>query len=126
MRVKRFTVVGSTGGATVSPAFIVDTYECPVNIGIGVVVSGNNTIADVQHTFADWTSVNINSAVSAVAWIDNATLTSASQAGQKNGAWDTNYSFAPTAIRLKVRAMVSAGGAGTEAATITFQQAGPM
>lgn len=123
MKPKIFTVVGSAGGVTVSPAYVVDRFNNPINIGIGVVVSGNNTIADVQHTFADVTTLNINSAVSAVAWINNATLVSASQAGAPNGAYDTNYAFAPTAIRLRVRALASAGAG--EAATIVINQAGP-
>jgi hypothetical protein len=123
MRAKTFTVVGSTGGVTVSPAFVVDQGNNPINIGVGVVVSGNNSIADVQHTFADVGAVNVNAAVSAVAWADNATLVSATQNGQKNGAWDTNYAFAPSAIRLKVRALSSAGAG--ERATITIIQAGP-
>lgn len=123
MKPKKFTVVGSTGGVTVSPAFVVDTFNNPCNIGIGVVVSGNNSIADVQHTFADVGSINVNASVSAVAWINNATLVSATQAGAANGAYDTNYAFGPTAIRLRVRALASAGAG--EAATIVIQQAGP-
>lgn len=120
---KRFTVNGSAGGPSVSPAFVVDRYNNPCNIGIGVVVSGNNSIADLQHTFADVGSINVNSAVSAVAWINNSTLTSATQAGAPNGAYDANYAFGPTAIRLKVRALASAGAG--EAVSITIQQAGP-
>lgn len=123
MRPKSFTVVGSAGGATVSPAFVVDKYNNPINIGIGVVVSGVHSIADVQHTFADVGEINVNSAVSAVAWIDNSTLVSATQAGQKNGAWDTNYAFAPSAIRVKIRAFSSASAG--ERVTMTVIQAGP-
>lgn len=122
MRAKTFTVVGSTGGPTYSPAYPVDTYNNPCNIGIGVVVSGNNTIADVQHTFGDPWSVNLN-VVSAVAWINNATLVSATASNNINGATDTNYAFPPRAIRMRVRALGSAGAG--EAATITIQQAGP-
>lgn len=123
MKPKSFTVVGSTGGVTVSPAFVVDRYNNPCNIGIGVVVSGNNSIVDVQHTFADVGSVNVNASVSAVAWINNTTLVSATQAGAANGAYDTNYAYGPTAIRLRVRALGSAGAG--EAATMVIQQAGP-
>lgn len=123
MRPKSFTVVGSTGGPTFSPAWPVDTYNNPCNIGIGVVVSGNNSIADVQHTFADPFSINLNANVSGAAWINNSTLVSATQAGAPNGAYDTNYAFPPRAIRLRVRALASAGAG--EAATMTIQQAGP-
>jgi hypothetical protein len=122
VRAKVFTVVGSTGGPTYSPAYPIDTYNNPTCIGIGVIVSGNNTIADVQHTFGDPWSTNLN-VVSAVAWINNATLVSATAANNINGATDTNYAFPPRAIRLRVRALASAGTG--EAATITIQQAGP-
>lgn len=123
MRSKSFTVQGSAGGQSVSPVFIVDNYNNPCNIGVGVVVSGANIVADVQHTFANWASVNLNASASAAAWINNATLVSATQASNPNGATDTNYAFGPTAIRLRVRAMASAGT--NEQATITIQQAGP-
>lgn len=123
MRGKTFTVVGSTGGPTYSPVFVVDTFNNPANIGIGVIVSGNITVADVQHTFAEPGSTNLN-VVSAVAWWPNATLVSATQANSTNGVVDTNYAFPPTAIRLRVRALASAGT--NERATITIVQAGPV
>ena len=123
MMSKTFRVVGSAGGPTFSPVFVVDNRSNPTNIGIGVVVSGLNTIADVQHTFGNPFAINLNANVSAVAWINNATLVSATQSSNPNGATDTNYAFGPTAIRLRVRAMVSAGA--NEAASITIQQAGP-
>lgn len=123
MRPKTFIVVGSTGGPTYSPVYPVDTYPVPCNIGIGVVVSGNNTIADVQHTFSDPWGINLN-VVSAGVWINNATLTSATAQNNINGATDTNYAFPPRAIRLRVRALTSAGAG--EAASITIQQAGPI
>lgn len=122
MRAKSFRIVGSAGGPTFSPVFVVDTYENPCNIGIGVVVSGLNTVVDIQHTFADWRNQNLNTLVSA-AWINNATLVSATQASNPNGATDTNYAFPPTAIRMRVRAMASAGT--NEAANVTFVQSGP-
>lgn len=123
MRPKTFTVVGSAGGPTYSPAYAVDTYNNPCNIGIGVVVSGAETIADVQHTFSDPWSINLTANVSAGVWINNSTLVSATQANNINGATDTNYAFPPRAIRLRVRALTSAGAGN--AATITIQQAGP-
>jgi hypothetical protein len=123
MRPKTFTVVGSTGGATYSPVWVVDTYNNPCNIGIGVVVSGAETIADVQHTFSDPFSINLTASVSAGVWINNATLVSATQSNNINGATDTNYAYPPRAIRLRVRALTSAGVGN--AASITIQQAGP-
>lgn len=122
MRPKSFTVTGSAGGPSFSPAWIVDQWNNPTCIGIGVVVSGPLAIADVQHTFADWGTINLNSAASAAAWLNNATLVSATAASQ-NGMSDTNYAFPPTAIRLRVRALASASVG--ERATITIQQAGP-
>jgi len=123
MRAKTFTVFGSAGGATYSPAYAVDTYNNPCNIGIGVVVSGAETIADVQHTFSDPWSIDLTTNVSAGVWINNSTLTSATAQNNINGATDTNYAFPPRAIRLRVRALTSAGIGN--AATITIQQAGP-
>ena len=122
MRPKVFTVVGSTGGPTYSPAYPIDTYNDPCNIGIGVTVSGAETIADVQHTFANPWNTNLN-VVSAAAWINNSTLVSATAANNINGTTDTNYAFPPQAIRLRVRALASAGAGN--AATMTIVQAGP-
>lgn len=122
MRSKTFTVVPSAGGPTYSPAWIVDLYNNPINIGVGVVVSGALAVADVQHTFGDPFTTNLNT-VSAVAWINNATLVSATAQNNINGATDTNYAFAPTAIRLRVRALASASA--QERVTITINQAGP-
>lgn len=122
MRGKTFTVVGTAGGPTYSPVFVVDNYNNPTCIGIGVTVSGNTTVADIQHTFGDWSSTNLN-VVSAVPWINNATLVSATQANNINGTTDTNYAFPPTGIRMRVRALASAGAG--ERATVTFIQAGP-
>lgn len=124
MRPKVFTVVGSVGGPTYSNVFPVDTYAVPCNIGIGVTVSGAETIADVQHTFSDPWSINLTANVSAGVWINNSTLTSATAANNINGTTDTNYAFPPRAIRLRVRALTSAGAGN--AATITIQQAGPI
>lgn len=120
MRAKTFTVVGSTGGPTYSPAYPVDTYPDHTSIGIGVIVSGVHTIADVQHTYADWGATNIN-VVSAVAWCSGA-ITSATQANNPNGLTTGSYDFPVRAIRLRVRAFSSASVG--EGATITIQQAG--
>jgi hypothetical protein len=123
MRPKTFIVVGSTGGPTYSPAYVIDTYNNPCNVGIGVVVSGNNTVADLQETFSDPFAINLTANVSAGVWVNNTVLTSATQAGAANGAYDTNYAFPPRAIRVRVRALASAGAG--EAATFFIQQAGP-
>jgi hypothetical protein len=122
MRPKSYIVTPSAGGPTYTPAWVVDTYNNPCNIAIGVVVSGNNSIADVQDTFADPFTINLN-VVSAAPWENNATLVSATQANGINGMSNTNYAYPPRAIRGRVRALGSAGAG--EAVTFTFQQAGP-
>lgn len=122
MRAKTFVVTASAGGPTYSPAYPVDTYNNPCNIGIGVTVSGALAVADVQHTFSDPWSMNLN-VVSAAVWENNSTLVSATQAGAANGAYSTNYAYPPRAIRLRVRALASASVG--EQAIITIQQAGP-
>jgi hypothetical protein len=121
MKAKTFTVVGSTGGPTYTPAWIVDSFNNPTCIGIGAVVSGLESIADIQFTFADWASINLN-VVSAAPWQNDATLVSATQANSPNYA-TTNYAFPPVALRGRVRALASAG-AGNRV-TFTFHQAGP-
>lgn len=121
MRFKSFTVVGSAGGPTYTPALVVDSFNNPCNIAVGVTVSGLESIADVQFTFGDFGNINLN-VVSAVPWQNDATLVSATQAGNPN-IYTTNYSFPPTALRGRVRALTSAGAGNS--VTFTFQQAGP-
>jgi hypothetical protein len=123
MRAKTFTVIPTAGGPTYSPVYVVDTYGNPCNIGIGVTVSGAESIADVQHTFSDPFAINLTANVSAGVWINNSTLVSATQANNINGTTDTNYAFPPRGIRLRARALTSAGAGN--AITITIQQAGP-
>lgn len=120
---KVFTVVGSAGGPTYSPVYPIDISNDPTSIGIGVTVSGAETIADVQHTFSNPWTTNLTANVSAGVWINNSTLVSATAANNINGTTDTNYAFPPQAIRLRVRALTSAGAGN--AATITIVQAGP-
>ena len=122
MRPKVFSVVGSAGGPSHSPAYVVDTYNLPCDIGLGVTVSGVHSIADVQHTFADPFATDLNAAVSAAAWINHSVLTSCNATNQ-NGSIDSNYAHPPRAIRLRVRAFASASVG--ERVTLTIQQAGP-
>lgn len=121
MRAKTFTVVGSAGGPAYTPAWIVDSFNNPCCIAVGAVVSGAESVADVQFTFADWSTINLNS-VSAAPWQNDATLVSATQANNANYA-TTNYAFPPVALRGRVRALASAGTGNR--VTFTFQQAGP-
>ncbi len=112
MQPQSYTITGSAGGASVSPVFVVDTFNVPCNIGIGVVVSGT-VVYDVQHTFTDPRTTNLNIPANAT-WLNNDVLVSAT------GTDDTNYAFPPSAIRLSLRA------ASSGQATINIIQAGPV
>ena len=111
MDVKSYTVTASAGGTTYSPVWVVDTFQVPCNIAIGVVVTGS-AVYDVQHTFADPRTVNLNVITNAT-WLNNDILASASTTD------DTNYAFPPSAIRLALRAATSA------TAQLNIIQAGP-
>lgn len=120
MRAKSFTVIASAGGTTYSPAYPIDTYNNPCNIGVGVNVlyGTGSAVYDVQHTFSDPWSINLNANPTANTattgvWLNNTTLVS----GTVNG--DTNYAFPPRAIRFAIRAAASAAIQGV------IQQAGP-
>lgn len=120
MRAKSFTVIASAGGTTYSPAYPIDTYNNPCNIGIGVnlVYGAVSALYDVQHTFSDPWAINLNASPATNTpatgvWLNNTTLNSASVNG------DTNYAFPPRAIRLALRSAVSAS------VTMVIQQAGP-
>lgn len=120
MRRKSFTVTASAGGTTYSPAYPVDTYNNPTDIGVivDVIYGATSAIYDVQHTASDPWSINLNSSpgantAAAGIWQNNSTLTSASTSNS------TNYLAPPAAIRLALRAAASAQ------AIITIIQAGP-
>lgn len=110
------TVVATAGGNTFGKAFVVDTWNNPCNIGIGVNIDfglgGGSAIYSVQHTFDDPFTINLSNPALGT-WLDNDTLVSA------NASNDTNYAFPPTAIRLKVYPAASAQ------CTMTVIQAGP-
>lgn len=114
MRQFSTTVVASAGGFTYSPAYVVDTWSTPCNIAVGVkTVGAGSALYTVQHTFEDPFSVALNSSPTAATWRNNSVLVSASVGD------DTNYAFAPTAIRLALAGAVSAQ------ATMTIVQSGP-
>jgi len=120
MRAKSFTVIASAGGTTYSPAFPIDTYNNPTDIGIGVqlIYGAGSAIYDVQHTFSNPWQINLNANPTANTsatgiWENNSVLTSATTTG------DTNYAFPPRAIRFALRAAASARITGI------IQQAGP-
>jgi len=113
---RRFTstVTSSAGGFTYGRAFVVDNYNVPCNIAVGVNLDSgaSSAIYSVQHTFDDPFTINLSDPAIGN-WLDNETLVSA------NSSNDTNYAFPPTAIRLKLYAAASA------LATMTVIQAGP-
>lgn len=91
MRPMRVTV----SSATTSSPLPVDFKQSPVNIGIGVVVTGTCTYS-VQHTFDD-----IFDPLVTPTWLDNATLAAATT--NQSG----NYAFPVRAVRLNVTAWTS-------------------
>lgn len=122
MRPKVYTIVSSAGGTTYSPAYPIDISNNPTDIGVSVDIVYGTTSAlyDVQHTFDNPWTTNLNSPQSnastvtgGVVWHNNATLASASTNG------DTNYIAPPQAIRFALRAAASASIRGT------IVQAGP-
>ncbi len=122
MRMKVFTVTASAGGNTYSPAYPIDTYPDPTNIGLAVdIVYGLvSAVFTVQHTFDDPYTINLNSpqstAVNTLAgavWHNHATIVNAS------ANIDSNYAAPPRAIRLLLSAAASA------AVRFTIVQAGP-
>lgn len=94
------TVNASSGGTTYGVPYIVDNYNNPCNIGIGVTGT-DSSLYTVQHTFADPFSVNLNTPTSAT-WFNSEGIVSAT------GNQDTNYAFPPSAIRLALHAVASA------------------
>jgi len=113
MKPKSFTVDATAGGNSYSPAYTIDTYNNPCNIGMSVVVSGSVGYT-VQHTFTDPRTNNLNDlTANQSTWINhqyliNQTTTSAG-----------NYAFPPSAIRL----LVSGGTTGQ--AIFNIIQGGP-
>jgi len=109
MQPKVFTVTASAGGTSNSPVYVVDTYNVPANIALGVVVTGSASYT-VQHNFTDPRTTNLNTLTTG--WMDhqyllNMTTTSAG-----------NYAFPPAGIRLQL------GAAASATATFTIIQAG--
>lgn len=123
MRQKTYTVTASAGGNTYSPAYPIDTYAIPTNIGLAVDVIYGQTSAGftVQHTFDDPSQINLNSpqstaltTSSGAVWHNHAVIVNSS------ANIDSNYAAPPRAIRLLVSAAVSA------AFRFTIIQAGMM
>lgn len=111
MQRKLFTVDATAGGNSVSPVWVVDTFNNPCNIALEVGVSGSVGYT-VQHTLADPRTINLNTNAT-VTWLNHQYLLNMTTASAGN------YAFPPTGIRLLV-------SAGTGQATFRIVQAGPI
>jgi hypothetical protein len=100
----------TVGSVAASSSIILNTYNTPLNLGLGVKLDGATTgTYSVEHTFDDpFASGFASSAV----WYPYTDLTS------KTANADGNYSFPVTAVRLNVSVISS--GAGTAPNTITM------
>lgn len=99
----------SLSGAGSTKPVVLDTYQAPFNVGIGVVLSDTpNMTFTVEHTYDDVFANNFNPATAT--WLASAITGTASTTG--------NYTIPVTAIRLTVAPHTS----GT--ATMTVVQAG--
>ena len=107
MRPIRVTV----GSATVSTPIVLDHYQDPFNVGLGIALSSGATLTyKVQHTFDDVAGNTFDP--STATWYDHTTLTA------KTTSSDGNYAFPVTAIRLNVTAYTNGS------ATMTVIMAG--
>lgn len=105
MRPVRLSI--SAAGST--PPVLLDTYQDPFNVGIGVVLSNTpNMTFTVEHTFDDVYANNFNPATAT--WLASSITGTASTTG--------NYAYPVTAVRLTIAPYT----AGT--ATMTVIQAG--
>lgn len=100
-------IVISRTGTGVSTVAVVDHYQVPFNIGLGLVISGTITVS-IQHTFD-----NILDSAVTPTWFNHATIVGVTT------NQDGNYAFPIRAIRLNATA-------GTGTATLTIIQAGPL
>lgn len=94
------TVSDASGGAKNSSPIPIDWRTCPVNVGIGCVVTGTVSYS-VQHTFEGTT------------WFENANISGGT------GNADTNYAFPVLQVRLHL-------ASGTGSVTMTLLQSGPV
>ena len=98
-------IVLTTSGVSNSVVAVMDTYQNPFTVGLGLVVTGNSTVT-VQHTFSNLLIANVTPV-----WFSHPTL-----AGS-NASADGNYAFPVQGIRL-----TQSGGNG--AAQLTVIQSG--
>lgn len=108
---KFFSIDATAGGNSISPVWVVDTYNNPCNIGLECRVSGTVGYT-VQFTMVDPRTTDLNTNAN-VTWLNhqylvNQTTTSAG-----------NFAFPPSAIRAVV-------SAGTGQLSFRIVQAGPI
>lgn len=94
-------IVLTTSGVSNSVVAVMDTYQNPFTVGLGLVVTGNATVT-VQHTFS-----NVLVSGTTNVWFSHPTL-----AGS-NATADGNYAFPVQGIRL-----AQSGGNGTAELTV--------
>lgn len=98
-------VLTQTGTGASSNMAVLDHYQNPFHVGIGVVVTGTVTYT-IQHTFDDVLTSGVTPT-----WFNHPTLLSQTVSA------DGNYAFPVRAVRVNV-------SAGTGTATATVIQAG--
>jgi hypothetical protein len=98
-------VITVTGAGTSAAMAVLDHYQSPFNVGMGLVISGTVSVT-VQHTFDDVQNASVTPT-----WFNHTTLASVT------ASTDGNYAFPIRAIRLN-----QASGSGTS--TLTVIQAG--
>jgi|SRR5215471_675241 len=99
MRPVTVTTTDASGGAKNSSPIPIDWIACPVNIGIGCIVTGTVNYS-VQHSF-DGSN-----------WFENANISGSTATA------DTNYAFPVLQVRLHQ-------ASGTGSVTMTLIQSGP-
>jgi hypothetical protein len=93
-------IVVTTTGISTSSTAVMDHYQSPFNVGMGVVVTAPATYT-IQHTFDDVLNASVTPT-----WFNHPTLSGSSSA-------DGNYAFPVRGIRINQTA-----GAGSVALTI--------
>lgn len=99
----------------VSPPVVLDQYNQPFNVGIGIALSSGATLEySIQHTYDDVFDPGFDPATAT--WIDNIDIVS----GTMNGNASYQYLAPVVAVRLNVTSYTSGD------ATMTVTQAGIM
>ena len=94
-------IVLATSGVSNSSVAVMDTYQNPFTVGLGLIVTGNATVT-VQHTFSNVLVANTTNV-----WFSHPTLSGS------NASADGNYAFPVQGIR-----MTQTGGNGSAQLTV--------